>query len=338
MKADGGDQPAGTRTMIAICGDSGTGKTTLASGIARLLGEDRVSHVCTDDYHCLDRRARKALGVTALHPRANDLGLMAEHVARLRRGERVEKPVYDHSDGTIKGPVAVTPRAVVFVQGLHPLFSPELRRLYDLAVYLDPHPLLKRAWKITRDVAKRGYAPEQVVAEIAARQPDAEAYVFPQRQHADVIVSFYPPHDPFDIRDYAHLNAHILSRTHLPPLDLAAVTAPGEARRDFFEHDGRLEDGTPVSVLEIRGDMPRARARVLEERIWDRIGQGRQLATETLGQFQDGLAEAQSHSLGLAQLVLLWRILERRPSAAGRSEARPRADLGEGLRAAAARS
>lgn len=336
MKVDGVHGPTGARSLIAICGDSGTGKTTLASGIIRLLGGDRVTSVCTDDYHCLDRRQRKALGVTALHPRANNLDLMAEHVRRLKAGETIEKPVYDHSDGTIKGPVRVAPREVVFVQGLHPLFTPELRRLFDLKVYLDPHPMLKRAWKITRDVARRGYSPEQVIAEIAARQPDAEAFIFPQRQHADLIVSFYPPHDPFDVRDNTHLNVRIVTAAHLTPLDLSAITGQVDGRRDFWQHDERLEDGTPVSVLEIRGDMPLARARQLEERIWQHIGPGRRLAADTLGLFQDGASEAQSHSLGLAQLVLLWRIVDRRTPAAGRAEALARADVADRVRAAAA--
>ncbi len=143
---------------------------------------------------------------------------------------------------------------------------------------------------------------------------------------------------------------------HAPPLDLSTVSRPAEARRDFWQHDDRLEDGTPVSVLEIRGDMPRSRAQELEERIWERIGRGRQLAVEKLGQFHDGLATAQSHSLGLAQLVLLWRIVDGQrgqldgprsqvdgqrsqlPPAA-RAEAVSRPDVTEpGLRAAAARS
>jgi phosphoribulokinase len=44
-----------------------------------------------DDYHKLDRTARKRLGVTALNPAANDLELMAEHVGRLQRGETIRK-------------------------------------------------------------------------------------------------------------------------------------------------------------------------------------------------------------------------------------------------------
>src|SRR5919106_4469049 len=233
-----------TRTMVAMCGDSGTGKSTLTSGIVKLLGEARVTTVCTDDYHALDRRQRKASGITALDPRANNLAMLAEHVRRLQAGQAVAKPVYDHTDGTIKGPETVAPREFVLVQGLHPLFTPDLRACFDLKVYLDPHPALKRAWKIKRDVAKRGYTPEQVEAEIAARQPDAEAHIFPQKPHADVIVTFHPPHDPFDaVHDNAYLNARVLTRSHLPPLDMSALGATAGARRDFWQHDGQLEDG-----------------------------------------------------------------------------------------------
>jgi phosphoribulokinase len=341
--------PIGMRTLIAVCGDSGTGKTTLTHGIVKLLGEERVASVCTDDYHSLDRKQRKALGITALDPRANNLDLMAEHVRLLREGEPVLKPIYDHSDGTIKGPELVEAGEVVFVQGLHPLFTPALRALYDLRIYLDPHPALKRAWKIKRDVAKRGYTPEQVVAEIEARRPDAEAYIFPQRKQADIVVSFYPPHDPFDVLDSRHLNVRIITRRHLPPLDLSSITGGADGRRDFWQHDDVLDDGTPVSVLEIRGDMDEARARQLEERIWEHIGPGRQLAVDKLGQFLDGLAPAHSDPLGLTQLVLLWRIVARQTAALAQADGASRgadvvsadlhaADVSRGaLRAAAAR-
>ncbi len=326
----------GTRTLVAVCGDSGTGKSTLSNGIVRLLREERVTDVCTDDYHCLDRKQRKALGVTALHPKANNLELMAEQTARLRRGETILKPIYDHKDGTIKGPESLTPSEVVFIQGLHPLFTPALCALYDLKIYLDPHPTLKRAWKIKRDVAKRGYTPEQVVEEIKARQPDAEAFIFPQKRHADVIVRFYPP-DDYDEQDNSHLNVQVITRRHLPPLDLSTVTTNGGPRRDFWQHDDLLEDGTPVSVLEITGNVAPERALTLEERIWHHIGPDWQLAADTLGTFLDGLAPAHSTSLGLAQLVLLWRIIDSRTSASAADGARRAVGL-RSVRAAAALS
>ena len=45
--------------MVAVGGDSGTGKTTLVSGLYRIFGADRITAICLDDYHRLDREARK---------------------------------------------------------------------------------------------------------------------------------------------------------------------------------------------------------------------------------------------------------------------------------------
>ena len=41
--------------ILGIVGDSAAGKTTLSRGLVQLLGEDTVTHVCTDDYHRYDR-------------------------------------------------------------------------------------------------------------------------------------------------------------------------------------------------------------------------------------------------------------------------------------------
>jgi phosphoribulokinase len=56
--------------MLGIAGDSGAGKTTLSSGIARLLGVERTTNICVDDYHKYDRKQRKELGITPSTPSA----------------------------------------------------------------------------------------------------------------------------------------------------------------------------------------------------------------------------------------------------------------------------
>ena len=52
--------------ILGIVGDSAAGKTTLSRGIAQILGPERVSVLCTDDYHCYNRKQRKELGITPL--------------------------------------------------------------------------------------------------------------------------------------------------------------------------------------------------------------------------------------------------------------------------------
>ena len=141
--------------VVALVGDSGAGKSTLARGCADILGTDRVTQISLDDYHALDRAARTATGLTALHPDSSHLALMGQHARLLRNGETIFKPVYDHADGTFGRPQFVRPGAIVLVNGLHGLFTPELRSLWDVSVFLDPAPELRAAWKIKRDTATR---------------------------------------------------------------------------------------------------------------------------------------------------------------------------------------
>jgi phosphoribulokinase len=82
----------------------------------------------------------------------------------------------------------------VIVEGLLGYYTRASRDAYDVKVYLAPPEDLRAHWKIKRDTRKRGYEPEaQVIDQIKAREPDSEAFIRPQRQWADVVVSFYPP-------------------------------------------------------------------------------------------------------------------------------------------------
>jgi phosphoribulokinase len=50
--------------LLGIIGDSAAGKTTVTRGLVRVLGEDNVTHVCSDDCYRYDRKQRAELGIT----------------------------------------------------------------------------------------------------------------------------------------------------------------------------------------------------------------------------------------------------------------------------------
>ena len=95
--------------MLGIVGDSGAGKSTLTDGVKKVLGSDSVTDICLDDYHIYDRVGRSEQKITALHPVCNHLDIMAQHLRLCRVGERIFKPVYDHTDGTFGKPEFVEP-------------------------------------------------------------------------------------------------------------------------------------------------------------------------------------------------------------------------------------
>jgi phosphoribulokinase len=178
--------------LIGVAGDSGCGKSTFLRRLIDLFGEDFMTVICLDDYHCLDRKQRKETGITALDPRANNFDLMYEQISALKNGYAIEKPIYNHETGKIDPPEHVEPNHIVVIEGLHPLYDERVRSLVDFSVYFDISDEVKIAWKIQRDMAERGHRYEDVLAQINSRKPDFEKFVEPQREFADVVLQVLP--------------------------------------------------------------------------------------------------------------------------------------------------
>jgi phosphoribulokinase len=178
--------------VIGVAGDSGCGKSTFLRRLADLFGEEFMTVICLDDYHSLDRKQRKETGITALDPRANNFDLMYEQVKALKHGQAIDKPIYNHETGELDPPERVEPNHVLVIEGLHPLHDERVRDLIDFSVYLDISDEVKIAWKIQRDMAERGHSYDDVLASINSRRTDFDAYIDPQKQHADVVIQILP--------------------------------------------------------------------------------------------------------------------------------------------------
>jgi len=77
---------------------------------------------------------------------------------------------------------------VLVAEGLHPFHDERVRDLLDVKIYLDISDDVKIAWKIQRDMKERGHSLESIKASIAARKHDFDAYIDPQKKHADIII------------------------------------------------------------------------------------------------------------------------------------------------------
>jgi phosphoribulokinase len=290
--------------ILGVVGDSAAGKTTLTRGLVRVLGEEHVCHVCTDDYHRYDRKERADMAITPLHPDCNYMDIIAQHLAHLRRGDAILKPVYRHADGTFGAPVYVQPARFTVIEGLFGYYLPEMRDVYDVRVYLNPPEALRRSWKVQRDCSRRGYTTDQVLADLDRREPDSEAFIRPQRAHADLLVSFMPTGDS---DDPARLDAELTLRDGLPHPDVAS----------FVQDDGvtLLERGED-RVLHIPGDMDPEQAAAIEEAIWARMHFATHLRARRLGEFTVGTQLHRSESLALVQLLILYHLVTTRAAVA----------------------
>jgi phosphoribulokinase len=287
--------------ILGVVGDSAAGKTTISRGLVRVLGEENVAHICTDDYHRYDRKQRAELGITPLDPDCNYLDIIAQHLRHLRHGEAVLKPVYRHKDGTFGAPVYVQPERFTLIEGLLGYYLPEMRDIYDVRVYLNPPEDLRRKWKVQRDCSRRGYTTDQVLAELDRREPDSEAYIRPQRRWADMLVSFMPPSGA-EGGDQTHLDAELTLGNDLPHPDLSPFVGSDACGLTLVEHGN-------ARVLRIPGQMDQERAAEIEEAIWARMHFATHLRARRLGEFTIGTELQRSESLALVQLLILYHLV-----------------------------
>jgi phosphoribulokinase len=331
-------QPVRRPVMLGIAGDSSAGTTTLARGLADVLGRARCRTVCADDYRRYDRDERATLPFTALHPHAHHLRILEQHLQLLATGQPVLKPVYDDAAGRLARPELVEPPQFVIVEGLLPLFTRAARACFDLTVYVDPAEQVRWRWSIDRDTRRRGYSPAQVHAELVRREPEAEAFVRPQRDHADIVVSFAPVPGRADPPE-TPLSAEVLWRSSVPRPQLGDVLGPAPAHEcarpgpvglppapspeqvavvealrceqhapgePMHLKRGTDSDGRPVDVLHVHGYVPGKRSRRLQRALWSGLGEHGD-PPAVLGRLAP---DVRSEPLAIIQLLLLHPLVE----------------------------
>jgi phosphoribulokinase len=294
---------------VGIVGDSAAGKSTLTNGLARLLGPERVTHICTDDYHKYDRLERARLNITALHPDCNFIDIMELHLERAHYGQPILKPVYDHSTGSLVRPQYVQPRQFVIVEGLLGFHTPAMRQFYDVKVFLDPPEDLRRSWKIKRDTTKRGYTVEQVLLELEKRESDSAQFIRPQREYADIVVRFYPPPMASGAQADSHLNVQLVLRPTIPHPNLSYLFDDDPNRASGVRLELGRCDGRPVDFLKVDGNVSREHAAELEDAIWKHLPDLHPLRADEFGDYNHGLEVRHSDPLALSQLLITYHLL-----------------------------
>lgn len=176
---------------IGVAGDSGAGKSTFVEILEKGLGVSNLLYIEGDGDHRWERGNRFWDEYTALNPKANYLYRQAKDLAELRSGSTVRRVDYDHNTGKFTQKKKFSSRPFVVLCGLHALYLPQTRKHLDLKIYIDSDETLRRYWKIQRDTLKRGHSKEMVLKSIEERMPDAAKYIYPQKQYADLVITYF---------------------------------------------------------------------------------------------------------------------------------------------------
>ncbi len=177
--------------VIGIAGGTGSGKTTLINRIKKEF-DDKITILSHDFYYKenshLPFEQREKLNYD--HPNSFDTGLMVEHVRQLKKGNSIERPVYDfviHNRRTET--VAVEPAKVIIVEGILIFENKELLDLFDIKVFIDTDADVRIIRRILRDVRERGRSLDSVINQyLTTVKLMHEEFVEPSKKNADIII------------------------------------------------------------------------------------------------------------------------------------------------------
>jgi len=182
----------GAPVVIGVAGGTGSGKTTVANAILRRVGDGKMSVLFHDAYYrdfvdlpkdVLDRKNFD-------HPDSLETELLIRHVKALKQGMVVETPIYDFRLHR-RAPETrrVEPMRVVLVEGILIFAEPELRKLFDVKIFVDTDADVRLIRRIRRDIAERGRTLESVVEQYQTTvRPMHLEFVEPSKRYADLIV------------------------------------------------------------------------------------------------------------------------------------------------------
>jgi uridine kinase len=178
--------------VLGIAGGTGSGKTTIADYILKTVGPENIAFLPHDAYylelHELSQEERAKVNFD--HPSSLETDLLIEHINQLRSGNSIQLPHYDFKTHTRTAETTqVDPHPILIVEGILIFAEPELRKQFDLKIYVDTDADIRFIRRLTRDIEERGRTTQSVIEQyLATVRPMHLEFVEPSKRYANVII------------------------------------------------------------------------------------------------------------------------------------------------------
>ncbi|WP_100615023.1 uridine kinase [Confluentibacter citreus] len=178
--------------IIGIAGGTGCGKTTVVNKILNELPEGEVGIISQDSYYkdTTHLSYEERITINFDHPRSIDFELLENHLKELKKGNPIHQPVYSFVTHNRTGDTTVThPRKVMIVEGILILTNPELRKMFDIKIFVHADTDERLIRRLKRDISERGRDLDEVLTRYQnTLKPMHEQFIEPTKEYADIII------------------------------------------------------------------------------------------------------------------------------------------------------
>lgn len=178
--------------IIGIAGGTGSGKTTVVKQIINQLPVGEVCVISQDSYYkeTSDLSYEERTKINFDHPRAIDFDLLVKQLKELKSGNVIHQPVYSFiTHNRTEDTVKTHPRKVVIVEGILIFNSEELRKLFDIKIFVHADTDERLIRRIKRDINDRGRNIDEVLNRYQdTLKPMHQQFIEPTKNFADMII------------------------------------------------------------------------------------------------------------------------------------------------------
>jgi uridine kinase len=181
-----------TPVTIGVAGGSGSGKTTVSNAILERVGTEHIAYIEHDAYYkdIRDLPFPPNEIINFDHPDSLETALLIEHIQQLKQGRPAEVPIYDFTHNRRTSEVKIVePQPIILVEGILIFAEPDLRKLFDVRIFVDTAPDIRFIRRLRRDITERGRTVESVIDQyLHSVRPMHLDFVEPSKRYADVII------------------------------------------------------------------------------------------------------------------------------------------------------
>ena len=179
--------------VIAITGGTGSGKTTLVQSIIDKIPNKKILYLSSDSYYKhnpkLSFSEREKINYD--EPEAVDFNLLKQHISDLKEGKCIKVPKYCFKTHLRKNEYSLaSPKKTLFIEGILILSNFELRKEFNLKIFLECDRDLRLKRRVYRDVNQRGRNEKDVI-DLFSKRLDSmhKEYVIPVKKYCDIIIN-----------------------------------------------------------------------------------------------------------------------------------------------------
>jgi uridine kinase len=178
--------------VIGIAGGTGSGKTTVVKNIIEGFGSDEVAVLSQDSYYRdngnLSVEEKKELNFD--HPDSLEFELLIEHIKALKENKSIEEPIYSYLTCARSAETnTINPKKVIIVEGILILTNPELRKLFDIKIFVHASADDRLIRVIRRDTIERGRDVNTILERYhKTLKPMHDQFIEPSKNYADLII------------------------------------------------------------------------------------------------------------------------------------------------------